>query len=138
MKTAFVVVLKLLKVVHGELSTHFSLILQVLSDGHPLLGLLRHDGELEPLVVLEQGQHARRHLCVWGLHPGESWVAHLVRDLGVAAPVTDHCSVLACSHHRLDVAVWALGADKGGDIVADVVDKDCVAAPDITLGETIN
>ena len=138
MKTAFVVVLKLLKVIHGELSSHFSLILQVLSDGHPLLGLLRHDGELEPLVVLEQGQHARRHLCVWRLHPGESWVAHLVRDLGVAAPVTDHCSVLACSHHRLDVAVWALGADKGSNIVADVVDKDCVAAPDITLSETIN
>ena len=138
MKTAFVVVLKLLKVVDSELSSHFSLILQVLSDGHPLLGLLRHDGELEPLVVLEQGQHARRHLCVWRLHPGESWVAHLVRDLGVAAPVTDHCSVLACSHHRLDVAVWALRADKGGNIFADVVDEDCVAAPDITLSETIN
>ncbi len=39
------------------------LLVQVLGDRHPLLRLLRHDGELEPLVVAQQGQHAGGHLA---------------------------------------------------------------------------
>ena len=133
METAFIVVLKLLKVVDRELLPHLRLVLEILSNCHPLLGLLGHDGELEPLVVLEQGQHAGRHLSVRRFHPGESWVAHLVGDLGVAAPVADHGPVLARRHHRLHVAVRSLGSHKGGDVVADVVDQDRVAAPDVAL-----
>jgi len=60
---ALVVVLELLKVVDGELVPLGGLLVEVLRDGHPLLRLLRHDGELEPLVVAQQGQYARRHLA---------------------------------------------------------------------------
>ena len=133
METAFVVVLKLLEVIDGELLSHLGLVLQVLRNCHPLFSLLGDDGELEPLVVLEQGQHAGRHLSVRWLHPGERGVAHFVRDLGVAAPVADHGPVLAGRHHRLHVAVRTLGSHEGGNVVADVVNQDRVAAPDVAL-----
>ena len=63
-QAALVVVFKLLKVVHRELRPHLSLVLQVLRDRHPLLRLLRDDRELEPLVVLQEGQDARGDLEV--------------------------------------------------------------------------
>ena len=133
MEAAFIVVLKLLKVVDGELLPHLRLVFEILSNCHPLLSLLGHDGELEPLVVLEQGQHAGCHLSVRWLHPGERGVAHLVRDFGVAAAVADHGPVLAGCYHRLHIAVRSLRPHKSGNVVADVVDQDGVAAPDVAL-----
>ena len=138
MKTAFIIVLKLLKVIDGELLSHISLVLQIFSNCHPLFSLLGHDGELEPLVVLEQSEHAGRHLSVRRLHPRESGVAHLVGNLGIAAAVADHGPVLAGGHHRLHVAVGSLRSDKGGDVVADVVDEDCIAASNIALRKMLN
>ena len=59
---ALVVVLELLEIVDGEFVPLGGLLVQVLGNRHPLLRLLGHDGELEPLVVAQQSQHARGHL----------------------------------------------------------------------------
>ena len=59
---------------HRELRPHLCLHPEVLGDGSPLLVLLGHDGELEPLVVLEQGEHAGGDLGVRRLHPREGGV----------------------------------------------------------------
>ena len=133
METAFIVVFKLHKMFHSELFSHFRLVPQILSNRHPLLRLLGHDGELEPLVVLEQGEHAGRHLGVRWFHPCEGRVAQFVRDLWIAASVAHHGPVLARRHHRLHVAVRPLRPHEGRDVVADVVDQDRVAATNIAL-----
>ena len=118
---------------HRELRPHLCLHPEVLGDGSPLLVLLGHDGELEPLVVLEQGEHAGCHLSVRWFHPSESRVAQFVRDFRIAASVAHHGPVLACGHHRLHVAVRPLGPYEGRDVVTDVVDQDRVAATNIAL-----
>ena len=65
--------------VYRELRSHFRLHPQVLGYCPPLLVLLGDDGELEPLVVLEEGEHAGGDLGVRGLHPGEGWVSANMR-----------------------------------------------------------
>ena len=60
---------------HRELWPHFRLHSQVLGYCPPLLVLLGDDGELEPLVVLEEGEHAGGDLGVRGLHPSKGGVS---------------------------------------------------------------
>lgn len=62
----------------------------------------------------------------------------LVRHFWVAAPVADHGQVLARRHRGLHVAVWALGADEGRHVIANVVHQHGVGLEHVPLGVVVD